>query len=97
MVSEDSETHGRQRPANPLYLSQARSVVAVHAIPKISRQNRRIVRRGAHEFFDGGRQLGVEIAMKIAEVKQSEPLKCRRQRRKFPLLRDELNIEKSSP
>ena len=97
MVSEDSETHGCQRSANPLHLSQARSVVAIHAIPKISRENRRVMRRGAHEFFDGGRQLGVEIAMKVAELKQAEPVERRRQRRKFPLLRDELNIQKSSP
>jgi hypothetical protein len=55
------------------------------------------MRRGAHEFFDGGRQLGVEIAMKVAELKQAEPVERRGQRRKFPLLRDELNIEKSSP
>ncbi len=35
--------------------------------------------------------------MKIAELKQAKPVERRRQRRKFPLLRDELNIEKSSP
>lgn len=68
MIAENREPRLGQRGANPLQFSQTRPVISIHAVPKISRKNRRIVWRGASELFDHRRQFHVQIAMKIAEL-----------------------------
>ena len=97
VVAEDSESRGCQHGANPCHLAQAGAVVAIHSVPEIPRQNRRIMRRGTHEILNRRRQFGVEIAMQIAELEQAEAIERRWQRGEFPLLRDKLDIKKSSP
>ncbi len=72
-------------------------MVAIHSVSKISRQNRRIVRRGTHELLNHGRQFCVEITMQIAELEYTESVERRWQRGEFPLLPHDLDIKKPSP
>ena len=97
MVAENAEADGRERRANPLQFAQAGSVVAFHPISKIACEDCRIVRRGLHEFFDHRRQFDIQIAVKVAELKQAEAVEGAWQRPKPPLLPHDLNIQKPPP
>lgn len=59
VVAEDSETGRGQRGANPPHLLQATGGVSLHAVAKISRQDSRIVGRGAHQIFHHRSQCGL--------------------------------------
>ena len=94
MIAENRETSLGQHGANPLHFPQARPVISIHAVPKISRENRCIVWRGADELFDHGRQCDVQIAVKVTELEQAETIKDLRKSRNFPLLPHDLHIQK---
>lgn len=94
VVAKDAEPHRSEHGANPLQLPKARPVVAVYAISEITREDRRIMRRNAHEIFEHGGQFGIEIAVKVAELQKAESIKGRRKRGELPLLLNDLNIEK---
>ncbi len=70
-------------------------MIAIHAVAKIPRDHRRIVRSGAEEIFNDRSQSVIEIAMKVAHLKQSEPLEGGWKRWDFPLLPLHPNIEKT--
>ena len=94
VISKDSPAIGGQCLPELCHRLRGGTMVAFHAIPVVSCENRRVVRGSMDQINHDRHEGGLQVAVQVGEMQEAKSLEGRREMRKKPFLFLETNIQK---
>lgn len=96
VIPKDSPAIRRQCLPELCHRLRCGTMVAFHAIPVVSCENRRVVRGSMDQINHDRHESGFQVAVQVREMQEAKSLEGRREIRKKPFLFLEADIQKLS-
>ena len=94
VIPKDAPAIGCQCLPELCHRLRGGTMVAFHAIPVVSCENRRVVRGSMDQINHDRHEGGLQIAVQVGEMEEAKSFEGRREMRKKPFLFLETNIQK---